>query len=214
MHNRPGIIENFIYNVDSILRTLVPPAQRSSKRESPGNKLPNPSLNRQETRHVAGLMRVNHSGEVCAQALYQAQALTAQNPNIKKQMAEAADEEIDHLSWCEDRLKELDSQPSLLNPFWYLGSFLIGAVAGLAGDRWSLGFVAETERQVAHHLQTHLAKLPIQDEKSQTIIAQMHEDEIHHATMAKDAGAAELPFFLKQLMQKAAKIMTHSSYYL
>ncbi len=192
-----SVFENLITGVDTALRTLIPPAQRISKRSTPGAELAVPPLTLKEQRHVAGLMRVNHSGEVCAQALYQGQALTAQLGDVKTQMAKAAAEEIDHLAWCEERLHELNSQPSLLNPLWYLSSFMIGSLAGLAGDRWSLGFVAETELQVSAHLQKHLQKLPAQDTKSKAILAQMHEDEMHHADVAKEAGAAELPFVIK-----------------
>lgn len=209
-----SVFENLLCGIDAALRTLVPPAQRISKRNTPGAELAIPALAVKEQRHVAGLMRVNHAGEVCAQALYQGQALTAQLGNIKTQMEQAAAEEIDHLAWCEERLHELNSQPSLLNPLWYFGSFMIGTLAGLAGDRWSLGFVAETELQVSAHLQKHWQKLPIQDTKSKAILTQMYEDEMHHADVAKEAGAAELPFVIKKLMQGVSKLMTHSSYHI
>ena len=208
-----SLLESLISELDDALRTLLPPGQRTTNRQSPAQNLPEPKLDHQEKRKVRGLMRVNHSGEVCAQALYQGQALTAQLANVKAQMTQAAQEEVDHLAWCEQRLAELDSQPSILNPFWYFGSFMLGTLAGLAGDRWSLGFVAETELQVATHLQKHLQKLPIQDEKSKAILEQMHEDEAQHAHVAIQAGAAELPFFLKRLMQGVSKLMTHSSYH-
>ncbi|ARG96229.1 2-polyprenyl-3-methyl-6-methoxy-1,4-benzoquinone monooxygenase [Legionella micdadei] len=208
------LFENIICEIDAALRTLAPPAHRATQRNSPAEKIPETSLNSQERRHVAGLMRVNHAGEVCAQALYQGQALTAQLAHVKTQMDKAAAEEVDHLAWCEQRLLELGSQPSLLNPIWYLGSFFIGSLAGIAGDRWSLGFVAETEKQVTEHLQKHLQKLPAQDEKSKAILEQMHEDEAHHADVAKEAGAAELPLPIKKLMTKVSKLMTHSSYHL
>ncbi|CDZ76141.1 2-nonaprenyl-3-methyl-6-methoxy-1,4-benzoquinol hydroxylase [Legionella massiliensis] len=208
-----SFIEHLICGVDDALRTLAPPKSRPCQRKSPGENLADAPLNSQEKKHVAGLMRVNHSGEVCAQALYQGQALTAQLTAVKAQMDAAAEEEIDHLAWCEQRLKELDSQPSLLNPFWYLGSLLLGTLAGAAGDRWSLGFVAETEKQVVDHLQKHLQKLPAQDQKSKAILEQMNEDEAQHAEVAIEAGAAELPFFIKQLMQSVSKLMTRSSYY-
>lgn len=159
-------------------------------------------------------MRVNHSGEVCAQALYQGQALTAQLTHIKKQMCDAAAEEIDHLAWCEERLAELDSKPSLLNPLWYAGSIVLGALAGFAGDKVSLGFVAETERQVARHLQRHLNKLPLKDEKSHAILLKMKEDEEHHASTAINAGAIELPLIVKQLMRVVSQLMTQTSYYI
>lgn len=209
-----NLVETIIGEIDAALRTLAPPPHRPIKRKSPAEGLVESPLNAQERHHIAGLMRVNHAGEVCAQALYQGQALTAQLAHVKKQMDEAAAEEIDHLAWCEQRLLELGSQPSLLNPFWYLGSFIIGSLAGIAGDGWSLGFVAETEQQVAEHLQGHLQKLPPQDEKSKAILAQMQEDEAHHADVAKEAGAAELPLLIKKLMQGISKLMTHSSYHL
>ncbi|KTD36509.1 ubiquinone biosynthesis protein [Legionella nautarum] len=209
-----SLFENIICEIDTALRTLAPPAQRVVQRHSPAEGLHESPLSSQEKRHIAGLMRVNHAGEVCAQALYQGQALTAQLARVKAQMDEAAAEEIDHLAWCEQRLLELGSQPSVLNPIWYLGSFMLGSLAGMAGDRWSLGFVAETERQVTQHLQNHLQKLPPQDEKSKLILEQMEEDEAHHAEVAKEAGAAELPLVIKKLMQAVSKLMTHSSYHL
>lgn len=168
----------------------------------------------EEKKHVTGLMRVNHAGEVCAQALYQGQALTAHLQHVKMQMSEAAAEEVDHLAWCEQRLTELESQPSCLNFLWYSGSLIIGMLAGLAGDRWSLGFVAETEKQVAAHLEQHLQNLPKQDQKSRVILSQMQKDEAHHADVARHAGAAELPGLIQQLMQLTAKVMKQSSYYI
>lgn len=207
-------IENLICEIDRALRTLSPPGKRNTLRSSPAESLPEISLNSEERRQVAGLMRVNHSGEVCAQALYQGQALTAQLADLKAQMSAAAEEETDHLAWCEQRLLELGSQPSLLNPFWYLHSFMLGALAGKVGDQWSLGFVAETEKQVVAHLEKHLEKLPSQDEKSRAILEQMHQDEAHHAEIAKAAGAAELPFIIQKLMQGISKVMTNTSYYI
>ena len=158
-------------------------------------------------------MRVNHSGEVCAQALYQGQALTAQLSQVKEQMTQAAAEEIEHLAWCEKRLAELDSKPSLLNPIWYGGSLLLGALAGLAGDKISLGFVAETERQVTAHLQSHLRRIPAEDSKTKVILEQMQVDEEHHAETAVQAGAVELPYLVKKVMSAVSKLMTKSSYY-
>jgi 3-demethoxyubiquinol 3-hydroxylase len=209
-----SLLDNLLCEIDVALRTLVPPVQRASKRKSPAENLSERPLNVQEKRHVVGLMRVNHAGEVCAQALYQGQALAAQLTKVKTQMVAAAEEEIDHLAWCEERLYQLGSQPSKLNPFWYLGSFLLGTLAGLAGDRFSLGFVAETEELVTVHLQKHLQNLPVPDEKSKAILEQMHKDEAHHAEVAKEAGAVILPFFIKKLMQEVSKLMTHSSYYI
>jgi ubiquinone biosynthesis monooxygenase Coq7 len=207
------IMDQLMGHVDMAMRALFPPTQRSCTRMSPGQGVVSPSLSMKEKQHVAGLMRVNHAGEVCAQALYQGQALTAQRVAVKDQMKEAAAEEIDHLAWCEQRLRELDSQPSRLNIVWYTGSLILGILAGLAGDRWSLGFVAETERQVAAHLQRHLHDLPQQDMKTRAILSQMHEDEAHHADVARDAGAADLPVFVKTLMSCVSRVLTHSSYY-
>ena len=208
-----SLIENLIDQFDAALRTLSP-AFRSPMRPSPSDGMTEAVLNDEEKKHVAGLMRVNHAGEVCAQALYQGQALTAQLANIRAQMEQAAEEESDHLTWCEQRLKELGSKTSLINPFWYFSSFLLGAFAGIAGDSLSLGFVAETERQVTEHLKEHISKLPLQDKRSRLILEQMSEDEAHHAHLAEEAGAIELPWIVKKLMHTVAKVMTHSSYYI
>lgn len=209
-----NLLDGFIAEVDAVIRTLIPPAKRASNRPSPGDSIPDSALNVAERSHVAGLMRVNHAGEVCAQALYRGQALTAKLTHIKQQMNQAAAEETDHLAWCEQRLNELGSKPSLLNPLWYGGSLLMGAVAGIAGDPVSLGFVAETERQVSTHLQEHLSRLPAQDKKTSAIIARMQDDEAHHADDAIAAGAVELPEFIKTLMSVVSKLMTQSSYYI
>ncbi|STX50056.1 ubiquinone biosynthesis protein COQ7 [Legionella busanensis] len=210
-----SLLDQMIHEVDVALRTLLPPQKRISQRSSPTeNKNFTETLTKNQKKHVAGLMRVNHAGEVCAQALYQGQALTARLTDVKAQMISAAEEEIDHLAWCEERLVELNSTPSLLNPIWYIGSFTIGAFAGLIGDRFSLGFLAETELQVSAHLQKHLEKLPAEDKKTALILKQMQEDEAHHAEMAKQAGAVEFPTFLKYLMNKTSQIMTKTSYYI
>lgn len=209
-----NFFDTLISEVDTALRTLLPPKKRISTRNSPAQHTEDASLSSKEKKYAAGLMRVNHAGEVCAQALYQGQALTAQLTHIKKQMNDAAAEEIDHLAWCEERLAELGSKPSKLNPIWYGGSLVLGALAGFAGDKISLGFVAETERQVAAHLQKHLQKLPLADKKSQIILAQMQEDEEHHAHTALQAGGLELPHPIKQLMRVVSKLMTKSSYYI
>lgn len=165
-----------------------------------------------DRRHAAGLMRVNHVGEVCAQALYQGQALFAQDPAIRAQLDEAAREEEDHLAWCAQRLQELNDRPSLLNPLWYAGAFAIGALAGRLGDKISLGFVAETERQVEHHLDGHLDKLPEQDTRSRAIVAQMREDEIRHGDNARQAGGIDLPAPIRQAMRAASRVMTATAY--
>ena len=169
-------------------------------------------LSPQDRTHVAGLMRVNHVGEACAQALYQSQKLLAKTPETRALLDQAAKEEMDHMAWCEERLKELDSRPSLLNPLWYAGAFGIGLVAGLAGDRWSLGFVAETEKQVEQHLDDHLEKLPEADLRSRAIVEQMRMDEIEHGASAMTAGGQKLPRPIQTLMAGISKIMTTTAY--
>lgn len=205
-------LDNLIVEIDAGLKTLLPPPSRPHRRANPAAALAEPPLSPTEARHVAGLMRVNHSGEVCAQALYQGQGLTAKDPQVRAQMQEAAAEETDHLAWCEARLAELNSQPSLLNPLWYGGSFLIGAVAGILGDQYSLGFVAETEKQVSRHLQNHLQKCPVQDNKTRAILEQMNEDETRHAQTALAAGGVALPKPIQTVMRWVSRIMTTSSY--
>ncbi|AXW61050.1 demethoxyubiquinone hydroxylase family protein [Ralstonia solanacearum] len=165
-----------------------------------------------ERRHAAGLMRVNHVGEVCAQALYQGQALFARAPAIRAQLDEAAREEEDHLAWCAQRLQELNDRPSLLNPLWYAGAFAIGALAGRLGDKISLGFVAETERQVEHHLDGHLDRLPEQDARSRAIVAQMRDDEVRHGDNARAAGGIDLPTPVREAMRITSRIMTTAAY--
>lgn len=201
-----------ILQFDRALRTLFAPAV--SRRPHPDEGLPEAPLSEAERRHVAGLMRVNHSGEVCAQALYQGQALTARNPEAARALTQAADEETEHLAWCERRLNELGSHKSYLNPFWYTGSLAIGMLAGALGDRWNLGFLAETERQVEGHLDGHLQRLPEQDVKSRAIIEQMKADEIRHAEMAIAHGGMELPLPVKLMMRLTAKVMTNTAYWL
>jgi ubiquinone biosynthesis monooxygenase Coq7 len=207
-------IDRWISAVDVAVRSLCVPKDRQAVRKNPAEAMPEPSMSIEERRHVAGLMRVNHSGEVCAQALYQGQSLTAKLQKVKDKMTAAALEEVDHLAWCEARLHELDSSTALLNPLWYGGSFMLGLLAGLAGDQWSLGFVAETERQVTEHLKKHIRNLPKQDIKTRAILSQMQQDETQHAQMAQRAGAAELPWIIKKGMQLTAKLMTKTSYYI
>ena len=197
---------------DNALRTLFGGYQVTS-RKNPSQNIEETEFDSQQKRHSAGLMRINHCGEVCAQALYQGQALTAKLPEVRDKMEQAAAEENDHLQWCADRLKELDSRPSFLNPIWYASSISIGAVAGLLGDKWSLGFVAETEHQVVRHLQSHLDELPEKDNKSRAVLEQMKEDELHHATVAIEAGGAELPTPVRLAMRGMAKVMTKSVYW-
>jgi 3-demethoxyubiquinol 3-hydroxylase len=169
-------------------------------------------LNEAERKHVAGLMRVNHVGEVCAQALYQAQRLCATSEESRAYLAQAGLEEEDHLAWCADRLRELDAAPSLLNPLWYAGAFAIGLLAGKAGDKVSLGFVSETERQVEQHLTDHLQQLPERDSRSRAILEQMRTDEIEHGQAARDRGGMELPLPIRYAMKKVSKVMTTTAY--
>lgn len=206
-------LDRLLNEFDTALRAVFVPQQRPVRRASPGDAWHDHVMSQDERRHVAGLMRVNHAGEVCAQALYQGQALTAKNVEIKTQMMSAALEEIDHLGWCEARLSELNSHPSMLNPLWYLGAFMLGAVAGLAGDGYSLGFVAETERQVSEHLEKHLKSLPSQDEKTRAILTQMLCDETQHRDLAVQAGAICFPKGVQHLMRCTAKCLTIGSYY-
>ncbi|EGV51220.1 2-polyprenyl-3-methyl-6-methoxy-1,4-benzoquinone monooxygenase [Candidatus Endoriftia persephone] len=205
--------ERLILGFDQALRTVFGRPQ-VTERANPAHGLDESEMSEQERDETARLMRINHTGEVCAQALYQGQALTAKLPEVRDSMERAAQEENDHLAWCERRLDELDNRKSVLNPLWFAGSFAIGAAAGLAGDKWSLGFVAETEHQVEAHLNSHLQQLPSQDAKSRAILEQMKEDEIHHATLALEAGGTELPGPIKLAMKLTSKLMTTSVYYL
>jgi len=203
-------IDRLIIGFDRALRTLCGPAV--SLRPVPGGNLPNPELSAAEKRHAAALMRVNHVGEVCAQALYQGQALTARDVAARTTLEHAAAEETEHLAWTAQRIDELGGRVSVLNPFFYAGSFAIGAISGLLGDKWNMGFLAETERQVEGHLDGHLEQLPVQDEKSRAIVAQMKEDEARHANSALAHGAAELPEPVKQAMRISSRLMTVSTY--
>lgn len=204
------IPDQLIIQFDKALRTVF--AQAHSRRPYPDAELPESEMSEVEKRHAAGLMRVNHSGEVCAQALYQGQALTARDPEVQRALQEASDEETEHLAWCEHRLQELGSHKSVLNPIWYAGSFTLGAIAGALGDKWNLGFLAETERQVEGHLNGHLEKLPEQDAKSRAIVGQMKADEIKHADTAVAHGGAPLPLPVRLAMQITSKILTHTAY--
>lgn len=205
--------DKFIMQIDQAVQTVFG-QPKVTERPNPAAALAEVDLSDAQRDHTARLMRINHTGEVCAQALYQGQALTARDPSVKSGMERSAMEENDHLEWCETRIKELDGRTSLLNPLWYAGSFAIGALAGIAGDKWSLGFVAETERQVEAHLDGHLAEVSPDDRKTSAILAQMKEDEISHAAKAIEKGAAELPAPIKQGMKMTAKLMTGSVYYL
>ena len=206
-------IDQFIMQSDHALRTIFGKPV-TTERKNPSSNTPESSLTDAQRKLSSSLMRVNHSGEVSAQALYQGQALTARLDKVRESMQRAALEENDHLVWTEQRLHELSSQKSLLNPIWYCGSFAIGAVAGLLGDKWSLGFVAETEHQVIRHLDEHLEKLPDNDLRSEAVLQQMKSDEAHHATVALESGGAELPWPVKKLMGAMSKVMTTSAYYI
>ena len=204
------MIEALIPEIDKALRAAF--ASAPTRRPMPGEDLPESDMSDNEKRHAAALMRVNHCGEICAQALYQGQALTSSDPAIKRELAHAAWEETEHLNWTERRIAELGGRKSLLNPLWYAGSLAIGAFAGKWGDAWSLGFLAETERQVEGHLESHKAKLPPQDRKSWEVLEQMKFDEIRHAQTANHYGARELPTPVKLAMKLSSKVMTRLSY--
>lgn len=204
-------LDEIIICFDKALRTLTEPAQ--SARPLPGENLQEGELSETETRLSAALMRVNHSGEICAQALYEGQALTARNASVQQALQKAATEETEHLAWTERRIEELGGRKSLLNPLWYGGSFTLGALAGLLGDKWNLGFLAETEHQVERHLEQHLQLLPQQDLKSHAILEQMKSDEARHATTAISQGASELPLPVKLAMRLASKVMTQTAFW-
>lgn len=203
--------DRLLMQADSALRTLLPFSGQPA-RPSPAVLKNEAELSETETRHVAGLMRINHTGEVCAQALYQGQALTARLPQVRRAMEQAADEEIDHLAWCEQRIRQLGSHTSVLNPLFYGLSFGIGATAGLISDRISLGFVAATEDQVCKHLDEHLGQLPASDDKSRAILEQMREDEQQHSTAAIEAGGLRFPAPVKFGMSLVSKVMTKATY--
>lgn len=204
-------IDDLIVEFDKGLRTLLVPARTT--RPLPGKCLAEAEMSDEEKRLAAALMRVNHSGEICAQALYQGQALTARKPEIQQALKQAASEETEHLNWCESRINVLGGRKSLLNPAWYAGSLAIGALAGMLGDKWNLGFLAETERQVVRHLDGHLQRLPASDEKSRAVVEQMKEDEARHATTALEQGGSELPASVKAAMKLSAKVMTRTAYW-
>lgn len=203
--------DKFLMHLDTGLRTVFG-RPRVTERSNPAENIADTELTQAEKELAGRLMRINHAGEVAAQGLYEGQALTARLPDVRDKMERAAMEENDHLAWCESRINELGSHKSLLNPLWYGGSLAIGAIAGLAGDKWSLGFVTETERQVVRHLDSHLAQLSDKDQKSRAILEQMKEDEGHHATTALHAGGAELPAPIKKLMALTSKVMTKTAF--
>ena len=210
-----GIIDQLVLGADSVLRTL------SGQRPAPIASRPNPAdpagadtLTRAEAETAARLMRVNHAGEVAAQALYHGQAAVARDDAVRRELLEAADEEADHLAWCRTRLEELGSEPSRLDPVWYAGSYAIGMAAGLAGDAISLGFIAETERQVVEHLEDHLERLPEDDARSRAIVEQMRDDEAVHGARALESGGRELPQPVPRVMRGIARIMTGAAYWI
>ncbi|HLU61031.1 MAG TPA: 2-polyprenyl-3-methyl-6-methoxy-1,4-benzoquinone monooxygenase [Gammaproteobacteria bacterium] len=212
MQRQLNFIDHLLASADNALRTVLGSHINHAGRPNPARDLPETVTDERERQHSAGLMRVNHAGEIAAQALYQGQSVFARDATVRESMRQSAEEEVDHLAWCEERLAELGSAPSKLAPFWYAGSFAIGALAGAAGDRWSLGFVAETERQVEAHLDSHLERLPEHDARSRAIVEQMKIDEIHHGEKAMQLGAARLPWPIRRLMRLTSKVMTTTAY--
>jgi len=206
------MLDKLIIEFDKGLKTLT--ASAHSVRPHPDENVQETDLSAEEKRHALGLMRINHCGEVCAQALYNGQSLTAKNPQIVEALQQASKEETEHLAWCEKRIHTLGGHTSLLNPLWYAGSFTLGAIAGAIGDKWNLGFLAETEHQVGAHLDKHLHELPASDEKSRAILEQMKTDEAQHADTAISFGGAELPAPIKSAMKQMSKVMTSTTYYL
>lgn len=205
-----SLFDTLIPEFDKALRAVF--ASAPTRRPMPGSDLPEAAMSDAERRHVAALMRVNHCGEICAQALYQGQTLASRDPTVKRELEQAAWEETEHLNWTETRIAELGGHKSVLNPLWYAGSLAIGSIAGKFGDAWSLGFLAETERQVEGHLESHKARLPAQDRKSWEVLEQMKVDEIRHAESATHGGARELPPPVKLAMKLSSKVMTRLSY--
>jgi 3-demethoxyubiquinol 3-hydroxylase len=203
-------LDQLLIAADNALRTISGNACASRPVPEHGASPPMPDADR---RHSAALMRVNHAGEICAQALYAGQALVARDPKVREALEHAGAEERDHLSWCRARLQALDSRTSLLDPLWYAGSFALGVASGLAGDRWSLGFLVETERQVEKHLDGHLERLPGADDGSRAIVLQMREDEIRHGRSGESLGAAELPYAVRMAMRLASNVMTRTAYW-
>ncbi len=204
------MLDSLIVELDRALRAVA--GVHDARRPTPAGSAPDAELTDEERRHAAALMRVNHVGEVCAQALYQGQALTARDPYARKALQQAAREEQDHLAWSLERIRELQGRPSLLNPLWYAGAFAMGAAAGALGDRWNLAFLAETERQVEQHLAGHLKRLPAHDRRTRVVVDAMRVDEASHRDTALRLGAAELPQPAKVAMRLAAKVMTTVAY--
>lgn len=211
LHRRASILDSVLGEINQALQVLGRSA--IAARPNPGAKVdPDQALSPDQARHAAGLMRVNHVGEVCAQALYRGQALMCDDERVQSLLYQAASEEVDHLVWCDDRLRELNYRPSVLNPLWYAGSLGLGLIAGRAGVPYNLGFMAETERQVEKHLESHLTDLPAQDSRSRAIVQKMKEDEIEHRLTAEHNGATELPAPVKMAMRFMSKIMTSTAY--
>lgn len=204
------MLNHLIVEFDKVLKTLF--HKPMSNRKHPDTETPDGEFEDNERNHIIGLMRVNHCGEICAQALYQGQALTARDKSNKEALNNAANEEIEHLAWTEHRIDELGGKTSIFNPIFYTGSLVIGITAGIIGDKWSLGFLEETEKQVEYHLTDHLEKLPKHDNKSRIILEQMREDEIKHGKMASSFGAQNLPLITKKIMQATSKLMTTVTY--
>jgi len=207
-----NLVDRLISECDKGLRTAFGPSPKA-ERVDPASGIQETDLSRSERDLASRFMRINHAGEICAQGLYQGQALTARLPKVREKMEQAAEEENDHIAWTENRIRELGGHTSYLNPFWYAGSFSLGAIAGLVGDRWSLGFVAETEKQVVRHLESHLEKLSTEDKKSRAILEQMKIDEGKHATVAMSAGAAHFPKPVQDMMKLMSKVFTNTAYW-
>jgi ubiquinone biosynthesis monooxygenase Coq7 len=199
--------------MDSALRTIGD-GRSAATRPNPADGIAEKPLSRRELAHSAGLMRVNHAGEIAAQALYQGHAVVVRDKKIEQQLNQAAQEELDHLGWCKERLSELGSRPSWLSPVWYAGGFAIGVASGVLGDRWSLGFIEETEKQVSEHLGGHLDELPVKDARSRAIVSRMRDEEENHGANARQAGAARLPRPVRRLMRLSARMMTRTAYWI
>lgn len=211
-HDRISVLDQLLAEIGHAIKVLDGTVEHDRPNPAGEPDINDPVLNAQEIKHAAGLMRVNHVGEICAQALYRGQALMCKDENIRKLLLQASAEEVDHLAWCRDRLNELNNKASIFNPLWYLGSLGLGVIASKAGVPYNLGFMAETEKQVEQHLNSHLDSLPEQDTRSRKIVTQMRDDEIVHRTTAEDNGAVNLPVPVKFAMKFMSKIMTTTAY--